>query len=297
MPASPKTLVSSLEGLYNLRTFYPKNIILSYINVNSIRNKLDDWKFLLGKSLDIMCISETKLDETFPTAQFAIEGFSRPYRLDVTPNSGGLLFYVKVNLSFKLIRFYNFPSEIQCIPIELNISTKKYALLSIYRPPNQNINFFLDKLSEALDIYSKHYENVCIFGDFNATPENNDMINFMSNQCLSNLIKGPICFNSADGSMINIFLTTNKYLLQKTNSFETGISDYHHLIATVLKTTYERLPPKLLTYRSYKHSWNDFLKNKFESEAYTIQSGDIGSLKIAIIKSLNTVALFKRRIV
>ena len=176
LPASPKTLVSSLEGLYNLRAFYPKNIILSYINVNSIRNKLDDLKFLLGKSLDIICISETKLDETFPTAQFAIEGFSKPYRLDITSNSGGLLFYVKANLPSKLIRFYNFPSEIQCIPIELNISTKKYALLSIYRPPNQNINFFLDKLSEAHDIYSKHYGNICIFGDFNATPENNDKI-------------------------------------------------------------------------------------------------------------------------
>ena len=39
------------------------------------------------------------------------------------------------------------------------------------------------------------------------------------------------------------------------------------------------------------------LKNKFESEAYAIQSGDIGSLKTAIIKSLNAVAPFKKRIV
>ena len=127
-------LVWSLEDLYDLSAFYTKNIILSYINVNSIRNKLDDLKFLLGKSLDILCISETKLDETFPTVQFAIEGFSKPYRLDVTSNSGGLLFYVKANLTSKLIRFYNFPNKMQCIPIELNISTKKYVLLSVYRP-------------------------------------------------------------------------------------------------------------------------------------------------------------------
>ena len=46
-----------------------------------------------------------------------------------------------------------------------------------------------------------------------------------------------------------------------------------------------------------KHSWNDSLKNKFKSEAYTIQSGDLGSLKTVIIKSLNTVAPFKKRIV
>ena len=214
MPASPKTLVSSLKGLYNLRAFYPKNIISSYINVNSIKNKLDDLILLLGKSLDIICISETKFDETFPMAQFAIEGFNKPYRLDITSNSRGLLFYVKPNLPSKLIRFYNFPTKIQCIPVELNISIKKYALLSIYRPQNQ----------------AKHYENICIFG----TPENIDMINFMSNHCLSNMIKGPTCFPLANGSTIDLFLTTNKYLFQKTNSFETGISDHQHLIATVI---------------------------------------------------------------
>ena len=53
----------------------------------------------------------------------------------------------------------------------------------------------------------------------------NDMINFMNNQCLSNPIKGPTCFKSVNGAMIDLFLTTTKYLFQKTNSFETGISD------------------------------------------------------------------------
>ena len=119
----------------------------------------------------------------------------------------------------------------------------------------------------------------------------------MSNQCLSNLIKSPACFKSVNRSTIDLFLTTNKYLFQKTNSFETGISDHHHLIATVLKTTFERFPAKLITFRSYEHSWNDSLKNKFKSEAYAIQSADIGSLKTVTIKSLNTVAPFKKRIV
>ena len=36
-----------------------------------------------------------------------------------------------------------------------NIANKKYVIFSIYRPPNQNLNFFLDRLSEGLDLYSK----------------------------------------------------------------------------------------------------------------------------------------------
>ena len=145
--------------------------------------------------MDIIWISETKLDKIFPTAKFATKDFSKPYHLDVALNCGGLLFYVKANLPSKLICFYNFPNETQCIPIELNISNKKYTFLSIYQPPNQNIDFFLDKLSEARDIYSKHYENSCIFGEFNTTPEYNDMINFMYNQCLSNLVKVQLVLN------------------------------------------------------------------------------------------------------
>ena len=145
----------------------------------------------------------------------------------------------------------------------MNISNKRYALSSTYRPPNQTISFFLDKLLGALDIWLKHYKNIYknyIFSDFNATPENNDMINFMNNQCLSNLIKGPTCFKSANRSIIDLFLRRNKYLFQKTNSFETGISDHHHLKATVFKTIYEIFSQRLLTCRSYEYSWNHSLK-------------------------------------
>ena len=63
-------------------------------------------------------------------------------------------------------------------------------------------------------------------------------------------------------STIDLFLTTNKYLFQKTNSFETCNSDYHHLIAMVLNQLMNDF------HQSYEHSWNDPLKNKFKSEAY-----------------------------
>ena len=142
--------------------------------------------------------------------------------------------------------------------MELDISNKKYVLLSTYQPPNQSINFFLNKLSEALDIFSKHYQNIYIFSDFNATPENNDMINFMNNQSLSNLIKGPTYFESATDSMIDLFLTTNKYLFQKTNSSKTGISDHHHLIATALKGALAGLRQFLATENPLKMMKNTF---------------------------------------
>ena len=40
--------------------------------------------------------------------------------------------------------------------MELNVANKKYVIFPKYRPPKQNINYFLNSLSEGLDFYSKH---------------------------------------------------------------------------------------------------------------------------------------------
>ena len=57
-------------------------VLIAHLNINSIRNKFELLADGINKNLDIFMISETKLDETFPTRQFFIEGFSMPYILD-----------------------------------------------------------------------------------------------------------------------------------------------------------------------------------------------------------------------
>ena len=47
----------------------------------------------INNNLDILLISETKIDDTFPGSQFLIEGFSVHYRLDRTAKGGGI-FYI-----------------------------------------------------------------------------------------------------------------------------------------------------------------------------------------------------------
>ena len=42
--------------------------------------------------------------DTFPEAQFLIEGFSTPYRLDWTAKGGGILFYIRQNIPSKYLK-------------------------------------------------------------------------------------------------------------------------------------------------------------------------------------------------
>ena len=50
-----------------------------------------------------MPVSETKLDDSFPTAQILLDGFSKPYRLERCSNGGGILLYVKDDMTYPLV--------------------------------------------------------------------------------------------------------------------------------------------------------------------------------------------------
>ena len=75
LPVSNSSNVSWIKGLYSLRIRYRKNIIISYLSINSIQNKLNDLKVLISDSIDILCIAESKLDESLLNSKTALDGF------------------------------------------------------------------------------------------------------------------------------------------------------------------------------------------------------------------------------
>ena len=71
-------------------------LVIGHININSLRNKFESLKILIKGNIDILVITESKLDESFPTQQFVIEDFSLPYRYD--RNGGGVMIYVREDI-------------------------------------------------------------------------------------------------------------------------------------------------------------------------------------------------------
>ena len=53
--------------------------IVGYLNINSVRNKFDAFKEIAAKSMDVLMMTETKIDATFPTEKFAKEGFATSF--------------------------------------------------------------------------------------------------------------------------------------------------------------------------------------------------------------------------
>ncbi len=58
----------------------------------------------------------------------------------------------------------------------------------------------------------------------------------MNTHAKHNIIKKPTCFENPDGTLVDVIVTSNKNRFLKSGSFNTGLSDFHHLIYGVLHT-------------------------------------------------------------
>ena len=64
----PSNLTKSNSNLHQVRINNPSRIILGQININSIKNKFAQLIYIVSNEIDILMVSETKLDDTFPTS-------------------------------------------------------------------------------------------------------------------------------------------------------------------------------------------------------------------------------------
>ena len=66
----------SVRNIRDVRKINLKRIILGHLNINSIRSKFNKLVDQIKGNVDIMVISETKLDAPFPNGQFKIPGYA-----------------------------------------------------------------------------------------------------------------------------------------------------------------------------------------------------------------------------
>ena len=125
--------------------------IVGHLNINSIKNKFDFLAQQVKGDIDILMISETKLDESFPVSQFLIDGYIVPFRFDRNGNGGGILLYIREDIPSKLLSIYQ---NIEGFSVEINLrGNKKWLLSCSYNPKKVQILNHLAELNESTDLY------------------------------------------------------------------------------------------------------------------------------------------------
>ena len=104
-------------------------------------------------------------------------------------------------------------------------------------------------------------------GDFNAGLDNAVLKEFCNLYNLTSLINKATCYkNSNNPSCIDVILTNFPKNFQNSSVIETGLSDLHKIVVTVMKMNFRILGPEIKNYRNYRHFPNDRFKEKVTSE-------------------------------
>ena len=131
------------------------------------------------------------------------------------------------------------------------------------------ISNHLAELSKNTDLYLTKYDQLLFLGDFNAGVEDSSVKNVCSSYNLTSMINRPTCYkNPEKPSCIDLILTNCPRSFQNSCTIETGLSDFHKLVVTVMKTTYKKSQPKIINYRSYKY----FNSESFREELIQIEA-------------------------
>ena len=116
-------------------------------------------EIILELSLDYLFLRETKIDQSFPTAEIYIKRYELRARRDTDKHGGGLIELVKNGFISKRLNKYE-TKQTESICSELTMANRKWISLNIYRSSNlNNMNTFFDEITACLSKAAVKYEN------------------------------------------------------------------------------------------------------------------------------------------
>ena len=113
----------------------------AHLNINSLRYKFDEIKEVLNDNIvDLLIISETKLDKSFIDNLFSVDWY-KVQRRDRNQYDGGLLTFIRSD--FPSNRKKSLESDkIETLCHEVYLSDRKWLIAGAYKPPSMSNNEF-----------------------------------------------------------------------------------------------------------------------------------------------------------
>ena len=245
------------------------NLSVCHWNVNSIPShnfqKIAALEsFVSMHKFDIICISETFLNNTYEDNDLNLNGYSL-LRADHPSNAkrGGVCIYYKENLPLKLISTPYLNESLLC---EVTIGSKKCIIGTVYRSPSQNSDEFESFLSNfeflLQDISNRNPYLTLLLGDYNArntnwwhhditTTEGVQLETTTTIYGLQQLIDEPTHIRKNSSSCIDLIFANQPNLIVNKGTHPSLHENCQHQITFAKATLRVEYPPP------YKrHVWN-----------------------------------------
>ena len=164
-------LISGIESNPGPET--TRQLTACHLNINSVtaENKIDELhQFVETNNIEILALTETKLDNTVADNLYSLSGFHSPIVKHRTRNGGGVALYIHKSLPFQKLQNFDCDEEW----VWAKIKTKNFTLLicCVYLPPNLSANRlqrFIANFSEFVSQAHTHEPTATlVLGDINA---------------------------------------------------------------------------------------------------------------------------------
>ena len=208
----------------------------------------------LSESYQILCFSETHLDDTIDSSSLLIEGFDSPLRKDRMRNGGGVMVYISSILNYKLRPDLE-NQRLETIWFEIKLKSQIILFCCYYRSDfNSSQTTFIRELQPSIEQAIDYTPNVILLGDINVdflNLSNYEILDCLTLFNLSNVIKEPTRVPGNSSTLIDPILVSDvcRVLDAVTISVDNSISDH--------KTTFVSVKAETPLLKSYtREVWN-----------------------------------------
>lgn len=130
----------------------------------------------------MICLTETRVTDEVEDFELMIKNYTIERNNSNSRFTGGVVFYVRNNVSFKKTFMHVIDKNLWLLVIKLKINGIKYTVAGLYHSPSGSHSVFLDFFENWLDQNLMNSDDtILIMGDFN--------INWQSDNTYTNRLK------------------------------------------------------------------------------------------------------------
>ena len=135
------------------------------------------------------------------------------------------------------------------------LQKRRWLMSCSYNPYLLLIDIHFFHIGKGLDSLSSNCDNNILMGDFNAELSNHFVDSFCGSYSFNSRIKKPTHFKNPDNTTwIDLILINRWKSFWNSTVIETGLSDFHKVTVTAVKSFFKKPKPKKLTYLDFKSS-------------------------------------------
>lgn len=252
-------------SLPNLRTDHSSEFLIGHLNINSYQNKFEEMKEIVLKlRIQVMMISETAIDSSYPDSQFAIPGYMI-YRSDRNKGVGGILVYVSSRVICKRVKVPRCYKTIESLVLEIRLKRGSVIVAGLYRPQKPLVSNYQQQFEEDINHLcywvSLQRQAVVMLGDLNLDrlrpdrAEGKLLIDKEETHGFECLITQPTRIQTRD-----VILTNQPNLFIHSGVYDPGLSD-HPLVYGFVQEKEPKCKARVIKFRSTKNLNEDDFKN------------------------------------